>query len=291
MDMTKYSLGFPCHKYIARNLQTELDILIFEKEFAKTMQACSFSNADIEVGLLAMTSAIPSGSPIFGKNFDIPSPCPQTGDFVQDILCDGSIPDIAKCTTFYGKYDSALKACSLCPLSNRFSNINIEQEKSIARYCLLSEDNYRQCIDGGIVATSFHGLFDMSESFQLSKPLTIKLPNIIMSALSKPAVRKAQYDATAGQVCLELKAEIGKRIARYKLPAVLMEKKMQMALMESMLEHIYKAPLPESKKALSVMISDIASFKTGRMADINNMPVKTPKRKKKISTNKYYNKY
>lgn len=287
MDIKQYSLGMPCHKYIARNITTELDMLIYEKEYAKTMLSASFSNSDIETGLLAMTSSIPNGSPIFGKNFDIPSACPQTGDFVQDLLCDGSIPDFSKCTTFYGKYDSSLKACSLCPMSSRFSNINIEQEKAITHYCLLSDDNYRQCIDGGIIATSFHSLFDMSESFQINKPLTIKLPNIIMSALSKPAIRKTQYSLGEGEVCTELKAEIGKRIARYKLPTVLLEKKMQMALINALLEHILKTPLPESPEELSAMISDISNFKTGRIIDVYKMPLKATKRKKKTSDNKF----
>lgn len=287
MDIKQYSLGMPCHKYIARNITTELDMLIYEKEYAKTMLSASFSNSDIETGLLAMTSSIPNSSPIFGKTFDIPSACPQTGDFVQDLLCDGTIPDFSKCTTFYGKYDSSLKACSLCPMSSRFSNINIEQEKAITHYCLLSDDNYRKCIDEGIIATSFHSLFDMSESFQINKPLTIKLPNIIMSALSKPAIRKAQYSLGEGEVCTELKAEIGKRIARYKLPTVLLEKKMQMALINALLEHILKTPLPESPEELSAMISDISNFKTGRIIDAYKMPSKTTKRKKKTSDSKF----
>lgn len=266
--LDEYSLGFPCHKYIARNIETELDMLIFEREFSKVMLSCSFDNPTIEVGLIAMASAVPKTSPIWGKSFDIKGNGVSTGDFVQDLLFDTTIPNIGKCTSFYGKYDSSMKACSICPLSNRYVNTYREQEMAIVHYCLLSEANYNQCLDGGLIATDFHSLFDMSEPFQISKPHTLKLTNIIMSALSKPMIRKAQYSLPEGEVCSELKAEIGKRMARYKLPALLMEKKTQMALMETMLKSIFSTPLPKNSE-LEQMLSLLKSFKAGKLFEPN----------------------
>lgn len=86
-------------------------------------------------------------------------------------------------------------------------------------FCLLGEDNYQKLASCGVTASDFHSLFDISGPFQVNKSHTLKLADIIMAALSKPSVRDSQYAIDEGDVCPELKAEIGKRIARYKLPS------------------------------------------------------------------------
>lgn len=84
-ELKDYSFGFPCHKYIARNIETELDMLIFEREFSKLMLSCSFDSATIEVALIAMAAAVPKSSPVFGKSFTIKGKGLETEDLVSGL--------------------------------------------------------------------------------------------------------------------------------------------------------------------------------------------------------------
>lgn len=77
--LERFSLGFPCHKYIVRNPETELDMLVFERELAKLMTSCGFSHDTTEVSLVAMSTALTKGSRIFGKSFTIPGNCGSEG--------------------------------------------------------------------------------------------------------------------------------------------------------------------------------------------------------------------
>ena len=260
--LERYTLGFPCHKYIVRNLETELDMLVFEREFAKLMTSCGFSHDTTEVSLVAMSTALTKGSRIFGKSFTIPGKNGLGEDFISGLLQDTSIPGYTKCCSFYRKYDSSVKACSICPLSTRYANANMELELSLVHYCLQSEAHYRKFLDAGGQATDFHSLMDMSESFQINRPNTIKLTNIVMSALSKEMIQKTQFPLSDTEFSSAVKAEVGKRMAKYKLPSFLMEKKTQMALMDIMLGKILLAP-PLADENLVDAVKKLKDFRVG----------------------------
>lgn len=184
------------------------------------------------------------------------------GGFISDLLQDTSIPGYTKCCSFYRKYDSSVKACSICPLSTRYANANMELELSLVHYCLQSEAHYRKFLDARGQATDFHSLMDMSESFQINRPNTIKLTNIVMSALSKEMIQKTQFPLSDTEISSAIKAEVGKRMAKYKLPSFLMEKKTQMALMDIMLGKILLAP-PLADENLVDAVKKLKDFRVG----------------------------
>ena len=74
--------GMPCHKYIIRNLETELDMLEFERAYAEVMFAHAYNTSEIEVSLTALSMVLPKHSKVSGKTFSILGAGPDMFSFV-----------------------------------------------------------------------------------------------------------------------------------------------------------------------------------------------------------------
>lgn len=244
--------GMPCHKYIIRNLTSELEMLEFERSYIDLMLFHEYTESEIETALMSFSTQIPQDSPISGKSFTIQGGGADFGSFVTSVAYDTTIPTYSKCTSFYKKYDNQTHACLLCEFSGRYSCRSKPIELKLTRYLLESEERYNNLIAGGLSSKDFKAQVDVMEYASSKRSYPFSLYRQIVQFMEKPEIREEQYGRRA--VCAKMRVSLRERLKKMRLPEQFQGKEWLDRLISVWEFEIYKTPLIDNAEATELLL-------------------------------------
>ena len=217
-DLPDAPVGLPCHKYIARNLKTEKDIVEFEKALVDGMSGFGYRDEDISAALLMMSTAISPKSPIYGKKFELLGEV-DLGNLLMSLRYDTSIQSFNNCSKFYRKWDDKTTICDICQFSKKYKNRHVEVEKTLVQYCFYSEDHFDYVVAKGITPDHFFSMIDILDTFPSQKPCLFDLYKACYGALFYyDRIRKEYFCSSDHLFPKSLSSHLFKRLKRKKLP-------------------------------------------------------------------------
>lgn len=134
----------PCYKYIASNIKTPEERLVFARNFYIKMKDIGCSHDEICVFYLSLKFPSSCGKIFSINGVDIPQ-----NDFFEHVTSDGSLAFSGKCQQYYKEVMNPPgnnNLCNICPHARAFKNSEFETECSIFRYIAESNGNYSQFV-------------------------------------------------------------------------------------------------------------------------------------------------
>lgn len=267
------ALGLPCHKYIARNLKNDKDIVEFERSLVDSMSSFGYSDDDIEAALLMMPTCIPPKSSIYGKDFSVKG-ARDLGDLLPSIRFDSTIPTYKSCGKYYKKWDPKTSICELCFFSKKNRNRKILSEEIVIRFSYAAKENYDYVIRKGITPDHFHAVIDVLDSFPGQKPCLFDLYKVAFNALFSSEKNYNEYFSTISDKLFTkgIANHIIGRLKRHKLPEQFLSKDWSVKFLDYMQSIIIikqATPKDIADEAIDdLMFTHLQS--TAAIADTNN---------------------
>ena len=220
INLSEYQEGMPCHRYILRNLRTEMDALSFVKTFVNTMTHVKMSDSQIEACIYLFSTHLPPGSPLKGFMFENWPNLIDGMSLVDCIRMDSSVATYKKCMQFYKNQSFKTDACKICPLHRKYCNSKKDIESLVLRYALESKDNFDYVHSMGVMPIHFHTLVDVLEHVT-----TALLPGIysfysdLFKALEQEYIADAHFaNADKTIPCKEIEKFISNKLLNGAIP-------------------------------------------------------------------------
>lgn len=134
----------PCYKYIASNIKTPEERLVFARSFYVKMKDIGCSHDEICVFYLSLKFPSSCGKIFSINGVDIPQ-----NDFFEHVTSDDSLSFSGKCQQYYKEIMNPPgnnNLCTICPHARSFKNAEFETECSLFRFIAESNSNYEQFI-------------------------------------------------------------------------------------------------------------------------------------------------
>lgn len=210
--------GMPCHKYIVRNLKNTRDIIVFEKSFLKTMLSNGYDENTSLDSLGLMEQFVPIASPISGIEFSQMGDGVDFGDFLPSIIADVTIPEYT-CSEYYSLCDEKCSACSNCIYSTSFANFYIEEERTILRYVLASEENLSHLKNLGLKASVFHSVIDIVDVISsATHPINFMLYRSVYKMINSSAARYFGSEDAGKSFGSRIRTKLADDVFKFNLP-------------------------------------------------------------------------
>ncbi|GFI02888.1 MAG: hypothetical protein HFI44_16190 [Lachnospiraceae bacterium] len=191
MDITKISPGYPCHKYILRNINCEKDLWSYAKTFVSTAVQNGIQH-ELAMSMLSVSlNDLSHDSGLICPDFMHIGTTPK--DSCLLLMNYTGVPAFKSCNTFYKKYDAKTPSCRICPISNIFYNGNESLELSIIKYMFLSEENFNFVTDY-IDASYFRSAMDVCMEIPYSKACVVPVLSEIVKSSLKQNIRILLFD-------------------------------------------------------------------------------------------------
>lgn len=191
MELKKIQPGYPCHKYLARNIRSEDDLWLYAKAFITTLisQGTEWNTA-IDL-LIASLVEMPSSTGLSCPDFlNLRHSAKESCLFIMN---NDAVPVFRSCNSYYRKKDSKTPCCRLCPLSNIYYNVNEQREYEVLKFIFTNKDNFdfaMQYFD----ADFFKCAMDVSMEIYMDKACVVPvLKELVISAL-KSNLRLLLFD-------------------------------------------------------------------------------------------------
>lgn len=221
VNVGDYQEGMPCHRYILRNLKTEVDALNFVKTFVNTMTHVKMEDSQIEACIYLFSAHLPPDSAIKGYQFENWPNALEDVSLVDSIRLDATVATFKRCVQFYKSQTAKTDVCKICPLSDKYCNGKKDIESYILRYALESKENYEYVISMGVTPSHFHSLVDV-----LERVTTALLPGLypfyadVFRALGMEHIADEHFESVDKTVpCSEMEKFISKKISTGSIPS------------------------------------------------------------------------
>lgn len=242
--------GMPCHKYILRGLGTTVDAIVFRKTYVNTMVAAGATYEEIEAALPLLSFKLDRNSPIAGYDFSSLPNQTHGLSLIDSIRLDDDVATYRTCDKFYKKFDKKAIACRLCPLSAKFSNRNIQVERSVLSYALSSPSALQYLLDNHVAAEHFTSVIDVMGYFSYpQKPSCYPLFAQTFLALQQPEIRADYFTAKENGVpSVEMIAYHDTNLTSGYIPRGLISPELTVRLEEVLSVELEKSPCPDKSK-------------------------------------------
>lgn len=178
--------GYPCHKYIVRNINSSEGVDLFIREFLGTVITNKYIGNDYQLAL-NMLSALFTELPqdLLPYALDQIS---YDGDAYTKCVTLVGTTKLKKCTAYYKTFDKKTPCCNMCPICKYYCNSNEEHELSIVRYMLSSKEHFEE-LSRIVTPDFFSSVMDISVELPNQKGYVVPVLNELVTSSMKPNIR------------------------------------------------------------------------------------------------------
>ncbi len=208
MDLSMFTSGMPCCRYLLIRIKHEQEACCFTKYMVSTLRAAGMQASDICGALAVVSTTLPFSHPLMGYDFySFPGVSADVSaeEFVEAVLADDKVACFSHCYEYCKSLDKSTKFCNLCPLSKYYSNAYLLEERKLVRFAMESENNLSYLLSKGVKSSLFESVIDIHSSMQLEpgvveNPFLLTISKLIWQYVSE---RKGNdfYDKSYADRC------------------------------------------------------------------------------------------
>lgn len=191
MELKKVEPGYPCHKYLARNIKTEQDLWMYAKAFITTAVSQKTEWSEAISLLIASLADMPSSTGIQCPDFANVRLTPK--DSCLFIMNNDEVPAFKSCNGYYRKKDSKTPCCRICPISNIYYNYNEKQEYEVLKFIFKNKDNFDFAVEY-FDEDYFKSGIDVTMELSMNKGCVVPVLKEIVSSALKSNLRLLLFD-------------------------------------------------------------------------------------------------